>query len=70
MAIPENKLAFEGGWEYSPAPESTDHIKVKKRYGLFIDGDFVMVTYAWTPNWAFILTSAWARSTCPSPATR
>ena len=41
MATPENKLAFDGGWEYSPAPESTDHIKVKKRYGLFIDGDFV-----------------------------
>ena len=41
MAIPENKLAFEGGWEYSPAPESTDHIKVAKRYDLFIGGDFV-----------------------------
>jgi aldehyde dehydrogenase (NAD+) len=41
MATPENKLAFDGGWEYAPAPESTDHISVKKRYGLFIDGDFV-----------------------------
>ena len=41
MATPENKLAFDGGWEYAPAPESTDHINVKKRYGLFIDGDFV-----------------------------
>ncbi len=41
MATPENKLAFDGGWEYAPAPESTDHITVKKRYGLFIDGDFV-----------------------------
>jgi aldehyde dehydrogenase (NAD+) len=41
MAIPENKLAFEGGWEYSPAPESTDHIEVKKKYELFIGGDFV-----------------------------
>ncbi len=41
MATPENKLAFDGGWEYDPAPESTDHIKVKKRYGLFINGDFV-----------------------------
>jgi len=41
MATPENTLAFDGGWEYDPAPESTDHIKVKKRYGLFIDGDFV-----------------------------
>jgi aldehyde dehydrogenase (NAD+) len=41
MATPENKLAFEGGWEYSPALESTDHIKVDKKYDLFIGGDFV-----------------------------
>ena len=41
MATPENKLAFDGGWEYDPAPESTDHINIAKRYGLFIDGDFV-----------------------------
>ena len=41
MATPEYKLAFDGGWEYDPAPESTDHISVKKRYGLFINGEFV-----------------------------
>ncbi len=41
MATPENKLAFDGGWEYDPAPESTDHIKIRKRYGHFIDGEFV-----------------------------
>ncbi len=41
MATPENKLAFDGGWEYDPAPESTDHIKVNKRYGLFINNEFV-----------------------------
>ncbi len=41
MATAENKLAFDGGWEYAPAPESTDHVKLNKRYGLFIDGDFV-----------------------------
>ncbi|MDJ0759198.1 MAG: aldehyde dehydrogenase family protein [Woeseiaceae bacterium] len=41
MATPENKLAFDGGWEYAPAPESTDHISIKKRYELFIDGEFV-----------------------------
>ena len=41
MATPENKLAFDGGWEYDPAPESTDHINVKKRYGLFINNEFV-----------------------------
>jgi aldehyde dehydrogenase (NAD+) len=41
MATPENKLAFDGGWEYAPAPESTDHIKVAKKYELFIGGKFV-----------------------------
>jgi aldehyde dehydrogenase (NAD+) len=41
MATPENKLAFDGGWAYDPAPESTDHIKIQSRYGLFINGDFV-----------------------------
>ncbi len=41
MATPENKLAFDGGWDYAPAPESTDHARIDKRYGLFIDGDFV-----------------------------
>jgi len=41
MATAESKLTFEGGWSYDPAPESTDHITVRKRYGLFIGGDFV-----------------------------
>ena len=41
MATPENKLAFDGGWEYDPAPESTDHVRIDKRYGLFINGEFV-----------------------------
>ena len=41
MATPPNKLAFNDGWTYAPAPESTDHITIKKRYELFIDGDFV-----------------------------
>src|SRR6201996_9766261 len=27
-------------WDYSPAPESTDHVRLKERYGLFVDGDF------------------------------
>ena len=36
-----NKLAFDGGWQYSPAPESTDHIHIDERYGLFIGGEFV-----------------------------
>jgi len=28
-------------WGYAPAPESTDHIRLKERYGLFIGGKFV-----------------------------
>jgi aldehyde dehydrogenase (NAD+) len=28
-------------WEYSPAPESTDHVRLRDRYGLFIGGEFV-----------------------------
>ena len=41
MATAENKLAFDGGWEYAAAPESTDHVTIDKRYGLFINGEFV-----------------------------
>ncbi|MEM7610167.1 MAG: aldehyde dehydrogenase family protein [Pseudomonadota bacterium] len=35
-----NPLAFEQAWQYSPAPESTDHIQLDERYGLFINGEF------------------------------
>jgi aldehyde dehydrogenase (NAD+) len=34
-------LQFTSGWEYAPAPESTDHVKLDKQYELFIDGKFV-----------------------------
>ena len=34
-------LNFSGKWEYAPAPESSDHIKLKESYDLFIDGEFV-----------------------------
>src|SRR5690348_14655909 len=27
-------------WDYSPAPESVDHVRLHDRYGLFVDGDF------------------------------
>ncbi len=27
-------------WDYAPAPESADHVRLRDRYGLFIDGDF------------------------------
>jgi aldehyde dehydrogenase (NAD+) len=35
------KLDFRAGFEYAPAPESSDHIQVKDRYDLFINGKFV-----------------------------
>ncbi len=35
------KLDFSKGWSYAPAPESNDHIQLKNRYDLFINGKFV-----------------------------
>ncbi|HRC33477.1 MAG TPA: aldehyde dehydrogenase family protein [Bacteroidia bacterium] len=37
-------LAFDNGWQYAAAPESADHIKLKEKYDLFIDGKFVAPT--------------------------
>ncbi|MCH8558072.1 MAG: aldehyde dehydrogenase family protein [Balneolia bacterium] len=37
----KNRLDFSTGWSYDPAPESTDHIAIKERYGHFINGEFV-----------------------------
>ena len=40
----ENKtpeLKLTGGWEYAPSPEAKDHIRLKEKYGLFINGKFV-----------------------------
>lgn len=36
-----SKLQFATDWTYASAPESTDHVRLEKRYGLFIDGKFV-----------------------------
>lgn len=41
MSTEQSKLAFDGGWEYEPAPESIDHVNVDDQYGLFIGGEFV-----------------------------
>lgn len=35
------EIQFDTSWSYAPAPESTDHVQIKERYGLFIDGQFV-----------------------------
>jgi aldehyde dehydrogenase (NAD+) len=37
-------LSFFKEWKYAPAPESKDHIQLKKQYGLFINGEFVSPT--------------------------
>ena len=34
-------LDLTSGWNYSPSPESTDHIHLEKRYDHFINGQFV-----------------------------
>jgi aldehyde dehydrogenase (NAD+) len=41
MSTEPSTLAFDDGWHYSPAPESTDHVTIDESYGLFIGGDFV-----------------------------
>ncbi|MEM0999507.1 MAG: aldehyde dehydrogenase family protein [Bacteroidota bacterium] len=34
-------LDFSGGWQYSPAPESRDHVQLREQYELFIGGKWV-----------------------------
>ena len=34
-------LEFGAAWEYAPAPEATDIVRLEERYGLFVDGEFV-----------------------------
>jgi aldehyde dehydrogenase (NAD+) len=34
-------LDFVSGWQYAPSPESSDHVKLEKKYGHFINGEFV-----------------------------
>ncbi len=36
-----SKLAFDTDWQYDPAPESTDHVRIDDQYELFIGGEFV-----------------------------
>ena len=40
MTKPSNTNAFTASWGYEAAPESMDHIHIKKRYELFINGEF------------------------------
>ncbi len=36
----ERRLDFGHAWDYDPAPEATDHVRLQSRYDLFIDGRF------------------------------
>lgn len=37
----DNQFQFNGTWDYAASPESTSHINLKKKYGLYINGKFV-----------------------------
>ena len=41
MEQSSSKLSFDTDWQYAPAPEGTDHIRVDEQYELFIGGEFV-----------------------------
>jgi aldehyde dehydrogenase (NAD+) len=41
MSKKGNTNKFKASWTYDEAPESTDHIQIKKQYDLFIDGKFI-----------------------------
>ena len=34
-------LEFGDAWDYAPAPEATDHVKIDPKFGLFIGGRWV-----------------------------
>jgi aldehyde dehydrogenase (NAD+) len=36
----KDKSMFKASWSYNEAPESTDHIQIKKKYDLYINGKF------------------------------
>jgi aldehyde dehydrogenase (NAD+) len=38
---PSAALEFGHAWDYAPAPEATDHVKIDPKYGLFIGGRWV-----------------------------
>lgn len=41
MSKKKIQIDYSSDWNLAPAPESTSHIKLKKKYGLFINGKFV-----------------------------
>lgn len=41
VAPEDRKLSFGNAWDYAPAPEASNYILFEKRYGHFINGQFV-----------------------------
>jgi len=41
VPLKERRLNFGNRWDYAPAPETFDYVKLEPRQGLFIDGQFV-----------------------------
>ncbi|NOZ03030.1 MAG: aldehyde dehydrogenase family protein [FCB group bacterium] len=41
LKVANPHIDYDTVWTYAPAPESTDHIHLKRRYELFINGEFV-----------------------------
>jgi aldehyde dehydrogenase (NAD+) len=39
-ALKDRRLSFGNKWEYAPAPETFDYIKIPSRHELFINGEF------------------------------
>jgi hypothetical protein len=58
------RIEFGGAWEYSPAPESTDIVRLEKRYGLFIGGRFVPARSGKTFQTITASTSIASRGSC------
>src|SRR5579862_2223506 len=40
-ATDKHALDFGSAWQYAPAPESADHVKIQPRYELFVGGKWV-----------------------------
>src|SRR5438105_1291985 len=41
VPLKERRLVFGKKWDYAPAPETSEYIKIAPRYELFINGKFV-----------------------------
>jgi aldehyde dehydrogenase (NAD+) len=41
IAAEKPRIEFGSAWDYAPAPEGTEIVRLEKRYGLFIGGKFV-----------------------------